>query len=378
MNYGGFWIRFLAYIVDSLIVGIGFFLVVMGLGVMGLELFSPEINFVLISILYWALMQSSPRQATYGKSLVGLKVTGPAGERLTVARALAREVAKILSTLTFLIGYVIAGFTRKKQALHDFIASSYVVRAAPGQVVVALAVAVVALIAPFVVVFMFGAGPAAGMLGGFAGAMLTGPEVTTQAPRPPAPKAPAIAKPQPVQAAAPAPAAKPVAVAVSAPAPVVVAQAKEPAKPMEAPKPMAEKPAEPPKPAEAPRKEPEPMAAPMKPAAPVQPAPPVQVAPGPSIPGPRFNDLVTAVLYRDTKAVEELLAFGKWPDKADSRGMTPLMLAATLGDVPIAEALLKAGADPNRPGPGGDTALSIAREARHAGMVGLLQGYGAR
>lgn len=389
MNYGGFWIRFLAYVVDSLIVGIGFFLIVMGLGVMGLELFSPEIIFLVMSILYWALMQSSARQATYGKSLVGLKVTGPAGERLSVARSLAREVAKILSTLTLLIGYIIAGFTKNKQALHDFIASSYVVRAAPGQVVVALAVAVVALLAPFAVVFMLGAGLVAGMLGGVAGAMLSEPQITAQAPEPPArpakPPAPPIAKPQPVQAAAPA--TKPAAVPVSAPAPapMVVAQAKEPAKPMAAgppkeappPKPVARKPV--PKPVAEPAPMAEPAPKPMAEPAPKPMAEAPRAAPaGPTTPGPRFNDLVTAVLYRDAKAVEDLLAFGKWPDKADSRGMTPLMLAATLGDAPIAEALLKAGANPNRPGPGGETAMSIARERKDAGMIGLLQRHGAR
>jgi ankyrin repeat protein len=98
----------------------------------------------------------------------------------------------------------------------------------------------------------------------------------------------------------------------------------------------------------------------------------------PSVPGPRFNDLATAVLYKDPKGVAELLAFGKWPDKPDSRGVTPLMLAAELGDAESAEALLKAGADPNRPGPGGDTATSIARERRHGALLGLLQRFGGK
>jgi ankyrin repeat protein len=88
----------------------------------------------------------------------------------------------------------------------------------------------------------------------------------------------------------------------------------------------------------------------------------------------RFNDLVTAVLYRDAQAVNELLAFGKWPDKPDSTGMTPLMIAAQLGETQIAEALLKAGADPKRTGPGGVTAMSLARERKDAALLGLLQG----
>jgi hypothetical protein len=99
---------------------------------------------------------------------------------------------------------------------------------------------------------------------------------------------------------------------------------------------------------------------------------------GPSVPGPKFNDLVTAVLYRDAKAVDELLAFGKWPDKPDSSGLTPLMVAADVGETAIAEALLRAGANPNRPGPAGVTALSIARERKNNALTGLLEKHGAR
>lgn len=122
------------------------------------------------------------------------------------------------------------------------------------------------------------------------------------------------------------------------------------------------------KPAAAPRKAPAPQPTPPSVAAPAAAAPTVTTL--------RFNDLVTAVLYGDPWAVNDLLAFGKWPDKADSRGMTPLMLAAMLGDMASAEALLKAGANPNRPGPGGDTAVSIARERQDAPMQALLQRYG--
>ena len=394
-NYAGFWVRFLAYVVDSLIVGIAFFLIVLLLGAMGLELFGAELVFLLLGILYWAFMQSSARQATYGKSLVGLKVTGLAGERISVGRALAREAAKIVSTLTLLIGFIIAGFTRRKQALHDFVASTYVVRTEPGHVVAAAAVALVALFAPVIVVTFFGVGLVAGMVGGIAGALMSGPEITMQTPKPPAPPSPPVAKPQAIQAPTPAalPVAKPVAVSVAAP--VVIAQApdqpkpapamKEPAKPAaqeEPAKPVAKQAAKPAskepvkaapmtgeetaKPAPAPRK------------APAQAAPSIETAAFLAGTPMRFNDLVTAVLYQDAKAVNELLAFGKWPDKPDSRGMTPLMLAAMLGDGQIADALLKAGANPNRPGPGGDTALSIALERKDSGMVGLLRAHGAR
>jgi uncharacterized RDD family membrane protein YckC len=403
MNYGGFWIRFLAYLVDSLIVGVGFFAIVMLLALMGLELFSQELVYFVMVLLYWALMQSSARQATLGKSLLGLKVTGQGGERISFARALAREAAKILSTLTLLIGFIIAGFTKNKQALHDFIASTYVVRESPGHVLAAVGVALVALFAPVIAVTFYGAGLVTGLMGGMAGALMSSPEIVVQVPKSPAPQPPVPqpqpqvqavqapspqAKPAPAPAAVPtttapapapakpSPAAKPVRTSMAAPA--VVAQAPEPAKPAAAPtepakpKPVAKKPAKPapteaaaapaeekPKPAPAPPKAPPPVVA----AAPMAAPPPAGAL--------RFNDLVTAVLYRDAGAVNELLAFGKWPDRADSRGMTPLMLAVELGDAPIAEALLKAGADPSR-------AMSIARERKNAAMVGLLQRHGAR
>src|SRR5512145_1166701 len=99
------------------------------------------------------------------------------------------------------------------------------------------------------------------------------------------------------------------------------------------------------------------------------------IIPGPVTPAPRFNDLMTAVIYGDPKTVAQLLKLGKWPDKPDSRGVTSLMVAAMLGDAASAETLLKAGANPNRPGPGGDTATSIARERQNAAMVSLLERF---
>lgn len=413
-KYGGFWIRFLAYLIDSLILGIGFVAVMMLLGMMGLELFSPELIFAVVAILYWAGMHASGRQATYGKALVGLKVTGTIGDRVSFVKALVRELAKILSTMTFLIGYMLAGLTKRKQALHDFIASTQVVRAEPGHVVAAVAVAIVALCAPVIVVMMFGMGFVAGALGEIAGTVLTSPEIVAQAPKPAAPAAKPAAKPiepkvvtapapEPVKVVA-APAAKPIPTA--APAPVVLAQATEPVKPApvkEAPKPapIVVQSAEP-KPAKKPRAkpvaEPKPEALPKEVAAPKaeaapSPAPSPAPAPAPTLaeeapapapmpmasgPGPKFNDLMTAVIYRDAKTVDQLLGYGKWADKPDSRGVTPLMVAAMLGDAPIAESLLKAGANPNLPGPGGDTATSIARQKSDAALLGLMRQHGGR
>ncbi len=77
--------------------------------------------------LYFALMESSPRQATLGKQALGIMVTDLAGQRISFARATGRFFAKILSGLILWIGYVMAAFTERKQALHDLLASCLVV-----------------------------------------------------------------------------------------------------------------------------------------------------------------------------------------------------------------------------------------------------------
>jgi Tfp pilus assembly major pilin PilA len=74
-------------------------------------------------------MQSSSRQATLGKMALGIKVTSAEGERISFLRATGRYFATILSGLILMIGYLLAAFTQRKQALHDMIAGTLVVRA---------------------------------------------------------------------------------------------------------------------------------------------------------------------------------------------------------------------------------------------------------
>ena len=166
VTYAGFWKRFLAYIIDSIIMsivlGILFipFWLIFGLGFIssgGFEefedfvnvnlfmqhfndekawaLFTMMIGFVIIislistiiQWLYFALMESSAKQATLGKLALAIKVTDLNGNRISFGRASGRYFAKIISGLIFCIGYIIAGFTEKKQALHDMIANCLVV-----------------------------------------------------------------------------------------------------------------------------------------------------------------------------------------------------------------------------------------------------------
>jgi uncharacterized RDD family membrane protein YckC len=83
---------------------------------------------IIIRWLYYALLESSPHQASLGKMALGLIVTDLEGNRIGFGRATGRFFAKFLSALTLGIGYMMAGWTERKQALHDMIAGTRVMR----------------------------------------------------------------------------------------------------------------------------------------------------------------------------------------------------------------------------------------------------------
>ncbi len=74
---------------------------------------------VLVRWCYFAGMESSPLKATIGKIAVGIYVTDENGDRIDFGKASGRFFGKILSGLILGVGYMMAGFTEKKQALHD-------------------------------------------------------------------------------------------------------------------------------------------------------------------------------------------------------------------------------------------------------------------
>jgi len=78
--------------------------------------------------LYFTLFESSSLQATPGKMALGIIVTDLSGNRISFARANGRYWGKLVSALTLGIGFIMAGFTRKKQALHDIMAGTLVVK----------------------------------------------------------------------------------------------------------------------------------------------------------------------------------------------------------------------------------------------------------
>ncbi len=149
VGYGGFWIRVLAAIIDGILVrvvvhpvaaifGIGG-LAASGLGLglkhgvasLPLLIFGSGVLAVFTigaSWLYEALMLSSPYQATLGKMIFGMKVTDLYGNRISFGRATGRHFAKWLSTMILFIGYIMVGFTERKQGLHDLLAGTLVRR----------------------------------------------------------------------------------------------------------------------------------------------------------------------------------------------------------------------------------------------------------
>jgi uncharacterized RDD family membrane protein YckC len=146
VGYGGFWIRVLAAIIDAIILRVvvaPIHLIFGGLGLagmmggvphagIGLGLLGGGITIVLLifgSWLYEAFMESSSYQATLGKMIFGMKVTDLSGNRISFGRATGRHFAKWLSGMILCIGYMMVGFTERKQGLHDMLAGTLVRRA---------------------------------------------------------------------------------------------------------------------------------------------------------------------------------------------------------------------------------------------------------
>ncbi|MBR4355696.1 MAG: RDD family protein [Elusimicrobiaceae bacterium] len=149
--YAGFWKRAGAYLIDYMLINIATQVIIrimalpMASNLQALEKMPeneisweqlapmlgwlPMIMIVALiaPLLYFAFMESSSKQATLGKMALGIKVVGLDGGRISFWRAVGRKLAKIVSGLTFNIGYYMAGATRKKQALHDKMVSTYVV-----------------------------------------------------------------------------------------------------------------------------------------------------------------------------------------------------------------------------------------------------------
>jgi uncharacterized RDD family membrane protein YckC len=89
---------------------------------------SASIASLMMNWLYYALFESSSKQATLGKMVCKLVVTDERGSRIGFGRATGRYFGKIISGLILCIGYMMAGWTERKQALHDTMAGTLVIK----------------------------------------------------------------------------------------------------------------------------------------------------------------------------------------------------------------------------------------------------------
>jgi uncharacterized RDD family membrane protein YckC len=130
--YAGFWRRLAAYLIDGILLG-----AVQSVLAVGVLMMAPRDLHALanlapvsaaISWAYFALFESSPMRATVGKYAIGLYVSDKHGDPITFRRATARYFLKILSSLTLMAGWIMAAFTPRKQALHDVLAGTLVLR----------------------------------------------------------------------------------------------------------------------------------------------------------------------------------------------------------------------------------------------------------
>jgi len=442
LRYAGFWARAAALIADIAIVTLFGLVLIVGASIAGDAMaLVAMLVCLLVALLYWPLLECSALQATFGKQLLGIQVTDMEGGRLSFVRSLLRNLAKIVSLLPLCLGFLPAGFTARKQALHDMIVSCLVVRSGPSHLFRAVAAFVVGLILISGGLFYFvekdflpqaishiekqmsglGASLQDGMDKAMKGAQQGAPAPAPQpagATPPASQPAPPVAAATPEAPPAPAPAPK-----EAVPAPPAAASA--PAKPAAAPgKPASAevKPA-PPKPAAAakavaasPAKQAVPAVTPIpapslsaelvseppadkpqrarriatpRPAAeapaPVPAAPlpaakvpaPVPAAPPRRVVTPKYNDVMTAVMYRDAAAITQLLDLGWWVDRRDTNGVTPLMAAAWNGDTELVQLLLQRGADPNRRARGGSV-LDYAGRSGDGLIIEMLKDAGAR
>ena len=159
-KYAGFWKRFAAHILDQIILGFVHSILLVPVWIYILKEIFQRTNggavedyvmvsgdyfggfsfttllvyialvaivSILIDWLYYALMESSTKQATLGKMVLSIKVTDMRGNRIGFGKATGRYFGKIISGMILMIGYIMAGFTEKKQALHDIMSDCLVV-----------------------------------------------------------------------------------------------------------------------------------------------------------------------------------------------------------------------------------------------------------
>ncbi|QWT19773.1 RDD family protein [Bacillus sp. NP157] len=152
-EYAGFWLRFGAWVIDYIIITIPATFIAMAMGFQhaittlfaqletdqaaAMAQYMEEVRpisyvVLVIGFAYYVLFEASKWQATPGKLAVGIRVTNTEGQRLTMSRALGRNLIRLANAVPFiavflpLVFYVTAAFSERKQGIHDMLAGTYV------------------------------------------------------------------------------------------------------------------------------------------------------------------------------------------------------------------------------------------------------------
>jgi uncharacterized RDD family membrane protein YckC len=155
LGYAGFWIRFAAHLIDSILLGIPIGIVAVivigrsvnafscgyvtgtdgfssyqctGLNSLSSALLLPQLMSLVLSAVYFVVLWSWQGQ-TLGQKILGLHVVDAAtGQKIGVGRAIGRYVGYVISAWVLFIGLIWAAFDQRKQGWHDKMASTFVVR----------------------------------------------------------------------------------------------------------------------------------------------------------------------------------------------------------------------------------------------------------
>ena len=138
MEYAGFWLRFGAWFIDYIILGIGSMIIYLPLTIMGafsLENPAVFVSFQIVATIFnfalpaaYEIWFVGKYAATPGKMACKIKVVTADAEKISYARSVGRHFAKYISGLILGIGYIMAGFDEQKRALHDRICDTRVIK----------------------------------------------------------------------------------------------------------------------------------------------------------------------------------------------------------------------------------------------------------
>lgn len=143
-QYAGFWMRFVAYLIDGIIMLVPAAMIISSIVFFQAIFFYDAFLYdnlgwfwedgiyyllgILMNLFYFGIFHATKWQATPGKRILNLKVVDESGNRLSFGRSMLRSLATYISTIPLYIGCILAGITERKQALHDIIVKTYVVK----------------------------------------------------------------------------------------------------------------------------------------------------------------------------------------------------------------------------------------------------------